>query len=319
MATNEMATNEMATNGMATNINRLKIFASFSTTEEMTKVVKLIWGEDLPDNWALVEDDSYTHAILLNTSMPADLTIPKERVIGLAMEPFIGFPDIIHPFLNITDEFIEYAKTHIGRYLLGAPFYDEFGKMPKPFEARYSYLTHAPAPPPDYIPATIRPNKPLFSIMVSHKTYAPGHAYRHTLVKQLLKIPDFPIHVYGNGCEPYEGDPRVMGGFTKHQIMYDEYPFHICIENFGLPHYFSEKIINPMLCGCTPIYLGCTKIDEYIPTKGGIIQLTSDVNQDILLLYKIIRNPELYKEKHTPSRQKVREITSLFKHINKLF
>ena len=156
-------------------------------------------------------------------------------------------------------------------------------------------------------------------MMVSQKTFAPGHAYRHELVKQLLKIPNFPIHVYGNGCEKYKDDPRVMGSFTNHQIMYDDYPFHICIENFELPHYFSEKIINPMLCGCTPVYLGCSQIDDYIPTESGIIKLTGDVNQDILLLYKIIQDPQKYKEKHTPCRQKVREITCLARHLDELF
>ena len=298
-------------------MNRLRIFTDFCSSKDIMESFNHIWGP-LSDNWTMVDDESYTHAILMNTPMPP-LNIPKERVIGLAMEPFIGVQDCIHPFLKMNMTFIEYAQKHVGRYLLGAPFRDSTGKMPPPFEAKYSYLLHITPPPTSYIPPMIQPNKPLFSIMVSRKTSAPGQSYRHTLVQQLLKIPNFPMHVYGNGCQQYYGDIRVKGNFDDHMIMYNTYPFHICIENFQLPHYFSEKIINPMLCGCTPVYLGCTEIDTYIPTEDGIIKLTGDVNQDILLLYRIIDDPHTYKSKHTPCRHKVREITCLVKHIDELF
>ena len=298
-------------------MNRIRIFTDFCSTDHINQSFKRIWG-DLPENWVLVNDDTYTHAIIMNTPMPA-LKVPKERVIGLAMEPFVGFQTRPHPFLKMTVQFVQYAQKHIGRYLLGAQFVDSTGKMPEPFEAKFSYLFHVAPPPDSYIPAPILPNKPLFSIMVSQKSIAAGHVYRHTLVKQLLKIPNFPIHVYGNGCKPYMNDPRVYGKFDDDMVMYNTYPFHICIENFQLPHYFSEKIINPMLCGCTPVYLGCSEIDTYIPSEGGILKLTGDVNQDIQLLYKIINNPTEYKAKHTPCRAKVREITCLAKHLEELF
>jgi hypothetical protein len=294
-------------------MNRLRIFADFATSRQAIEDFKYCWGE-LPDNWVFVEDDSYTHVILLNTPMPY-LTVPKERVVGLALEPIIGF----HPFLQITNNFLEYATNHIGRYLIGAPIHDQYGNIQSPFEPKYAYLFHMAPPPVSYIPASIQPNKPLFSIMVSHKTFAPGHNYRHILVRHLLQIPNFPMHVYGNGCEPYRNDPRVRGGFDKHQVMYNDYPFHICIENFVLPHYFSEKIINPMLCGCTPVYIGCSNIDSYFPTENGILKLTGDVNEDIRLLYKIIDDPHKYKKEHTPCRDKVREITHLPSHLDELF
>ena len=63
---------------------------------------------------------------------------------------------------------------------------------------------------------------------------------------------------------------------------YENYQFHICIENFIKPHYFSEKITNSLLCSATPIYHGCINIDSYFPDN--IIHLSADVEKDILLL-----------------------------------
>ena len=307
-------------NSMST-IHRLRIFTDFcSSTEAMTSA-KRVWGEPL-SGWELVDDESYTHAILMNTPMVLH-NIPKENVLGLAMEPFIGFLDKPHPFLNLTPEFIQYANQYIGNYFLSSPFFESTTKkMPEPFKARFSFLWHMPVLPKDYIPATIQSGKPLFSMMVSHKRFAPGHEYRHKLITTLLRIPNFPIHIYGNGCEDYSHDRRVRGVFDDDITLYQEYPFNICIENFQLPHYFSEKLINPLLCATTPVYLGCIQIDEYFPKHGdfhGIMKLTGTVDTDLRLLYKIIKNPEEYRKKHTPCREKVRETTSLMRNLDILF
>lgn len=305
---------------MSTN-RRLRIFTDFCSSTEAMASAKRVWGEP-PSGWELVDDESYTHAIIMNTPTYV-LNIPKENVVGVAMEPFIGFLDKPHPFLQMTPVFVQYAKECIGRYLLSTPFYDKTTtKMPEPFEARFSFLWHMPILPKDYIPATIQSGKPLFSMMVSHKRFAPGHEYRHKLITTLLKIPNFPIHIYGNGCDDYSHDRRVRGGFDNDITLYQEYPFNICIENFQLPHYFSEKLINPMLCATTPVYLGCTQIDEYFPPQGdfhGILKLTGTVEDDLRILYMIIQNPEEYRKYHTPCREKVSETTSLMRNLNSLF
>ena len=45
--------------------------------------------------------------------------------------------------------------------------------------------------------------------------------------------------------------------------IYKDYKFSIVIENYIHPEYFSEKIMIPLLCGCIPIYIGCTNINNY--------------------------------------------------------
>ena len=45
---------------------------------------------------------------------------------------------------------------------------------------------------------------------------------------------------------------------------------------------------------CTPIYLGCKKIDYYVEN---IIKITGNVEQDLILIDNIIKNPKLYYKK----------------------
>ena len=143
-------------------------------------------------------------------------------------------------------------------------------------------------------------------MMYSFKKFSSGHNLRFDVAENFSDI----IDVMGSGID---------GKHVKKIESCRNYMFSVVIENCKEDYYFSEKIINPMLCGCTPVYLGCSEIDTYIPSEGGILKLTGDVNQDIQILYKIINNPTEYKAKHTPCRAKVREITCLAKHLEELF
>ena len=206
--------------------------------------------------------------------MPA-LTIPKENVIGLAFEPLV--------FLYLTQQFVEYAQKHIGKYLIG-----EKKNLPPPFIEHFAYMWHI-------TPLTEVPVKTKrMSIMVSHKMLTPGHQYRHTLCKRILNS-YLPIDIYGNGCKYYKNsmDMRLKGEFTDNEP-YENYRFHIAIENGVTPHYFSEKITNTLLCQTTPIYLGCQNIYQYFPNS--VLTLTGDIEQDMTLLKDICLYPERYEK-----------------------
>ena len=211
-----------------------------------------------------------THAILLNTAMPK-LNIPKENVIGIAFEP--------PSFLGITNMFVKYAQTHIGKYFIG----DASG-LPEPFEGHHGHMWHIPISMLKQLPSQSDRNK--MSIMVSFKQRAPGHIYRHTLVKEILKT-SLPVDIWGNGCRHYNyiKDPRIRGTFANEDLrIYTDYQFHIGVENFQTPHYYSEKVINPIICNTVPVYLGCKNIDSYI---DGIIHLTGNIEDDMTLIRKI--------------------------------
>ena len=137
----------------------------------------------------------------------------------------------------------------------------------------------------------INQKKKLMCIIVSEKRFAPGHKYRHKLVEKILEK-NLPIDIYGRGSSFYKEYSSVKGEFNSKEP-YEEYFFSICIENFCSNHYFTEKIMNPIMYNCIPIYLGCRNILDYI-NNDNIILLSGELEKDIKTLEFILKNPEIY-------------------------
>lgn len=276
---------------------KIKIFCSFTSSENCKKVFeKIYFSHEIPfygknKKIYITNENNYTHAIIINTIMP-ELLIPKENVIGLAFEPIT--------FLGLTHQFIEYAKKHIGKYYIGDKL-----DLPDPFIEHFAYMWHS------------RPQKEitcktqLMSIIVSNKRLAPGHIYRHKLIEQIIEL-KLPIDIYGYGSTEYRDD-RVKGKFNDVEP-YEKYLYSICIENYQCNHYFSEKIITPLLYNCKPIYLGCKNIDQYF---DNIIKLSGIIEFDILLIKNILQNPNNY---YTPTyNQKNIKTVNLIENVEKLY
>ena len=268
----------------------IKFFSSFGSSdgcvEAYTRVSELTLDPNFNRTYRFTTGEDYTHAIILNTAMPA-LTLPKEKVIGLAFEPLT--------FLNLTPAFISYANKHIGKYLIG-----EKKDLPPPFVEHFGYMWHIT--PLHHPAATALKKNKIMSLMVSNKVMTSGHQYRHTLCKRILNS-NLPIDIYGNGCKFYDKlwDTRLKGIFQDNEP-YEDYLFHIAIENCETPHYFSEKIMNPLLCSTTPIYLGCQQIDQYFPNM--VIKLTGQIESDMTLLTDICQRKERYMKENDVSAVK---------------
>jgi hypothetical protein len=244
-------------------------------------------------------NDDFTHAIIINCAMPT-LNIPKERVIGLAFEP--------PAFLNLSQEFINYAIKNISKYYIGDKNNLQL-QLPLPFIEHHGYMWHITPL------KSIAFKSKLMSIIISEKIYAFGHLYRHKLVKKILEN-NLPIDIWGRGCIYYDiiNDDRIKGNFTDTEP-YLDYKFHICIENYQLNEYFSEKITNTLLTSTTPIYFGCHNIDNYFPEQ--VIKLSGNENDDILLIMDIVSNPNKYIKKINLNL--VKDNINLIKNINSIF
>lgn len=259
---------------------KIKIFCPFSTSTKSRDIYeKINYSNEFPfygknKRYCFVGDDEeFTHAIIINTIMPK-LNIPKENVIGLAFEPIY--------FLELNDDFIDYAKKYVGKYFIGDKF-----NLPEPFVEHFSYMWHSR--PPKEI--TFKPK--LMSIIVSEKLFAPGHKYRHSLVQTIINN-NLPVDIYGRGSRNYDGENRrIMGTFNDCEP-FEDYMFSICIENYVCNHYFSEKIMTPLMCNCMPIYYGCKNINTYVDNT---INLTGDISFDIDLIINIIKQPMVYYKK----------------------
>lgn len=263
-------------------IARIKIFSNFSTPEGCKLGFEAICQYITPYYYGneremfITDQEDYTHAIILNTFQPP-LKIPKERVIGLACEPY--------EFLGIDQNFIDYAKKHIGRYYIG-----DKRDLQYPFVERIGYMWHANP----FRELNEKPN--IMSIVLSNKKSAPGHKYRHELVKKIIQL-NLPIHIYGVGSQNYSifKTANVKGSF-KGAEPYEKYMFTIAIENYKNNDYISEKFITPLMFNCKPIYWGANNIFKYV-SENDTILLTKNVDEDIESIKKIVASPNDYYNK----------------------
>jgi len=277
---------------------KIKLFGDFGDREKYKTIVENIYDASnnpfygVDKKIFITNDDDFTHAIILNKDMP-DLKIPKENVLGLACEPY--------EYLCVNETFVNYAQKHIGKYLIG-----DKHDLPEPFIEHFGYMWHS-NPKKDFF---YKPN--IMSIVVSEKTGAPGHRYRHILAKEIVKY-NLPVDIYGRGSNGYKS-AQMKGTF--HDVEpYETYMFSICIENFSNNHYFSEKIITPLLYNCRPIYCGCKNIRQYF--NDDTITLSGVASIDIQLIIQILNNPSLYyKKTYTDKNLKT---VNLLHNLDKLF
>jgi len=277
---------------------KIKIFCPFAPSDKCKEVFERInYAHEIPfygkgKKYYFTNDDDFTHAIIINTDMPV-LTIPKENVIGLAFEPIY--------FLCLTPVFVDYAKKQIGKYFIGDKF-----DLPEPFTEHFAYMWHSR--PPKEI--TYKPK--LISIIVSEKQFAPGHLYRHQLVQKIIEL-NLPIDIYGRGSNKYSYGNRIMGTFNDAEP-YETYLYSICIENTVCNHYFSEKIMTPLMYNCMPIYYGCKNIGNYVEN---VLPLEGVLEKDIIFIMAIISNPNRYYKK--TYNEKNRRAINLIENLPTIF
>lgn len=228
-----------------------------------------------------VNDESYTHVVIVNKAMPNISHIPKENVIGVAFEPY--------EFLFMNNEFINYAKKYISRYFIGSK-----QDLPPPFEEHYTFQFHnwASTPYLDY------DNKPfVMSLMISDKAFLEGHRYRYALAEEIIKQ-NIPVDILGRGADIlknyFPNCKHIKSSFEEDSELYKNYKYTIAIENTTSNKYISEKLTNAYIHNTIPIYLGAKYVDEVF-NSNCCIKLTGNVKRDIDLIKKITVNPDEYK------------------------
>lgn len=281
---------------------KIKFYSSFCDSKNCKEVYERLCETDLCDFYGkgkkveFTTENDYTHVIIINTAMPViQNNIPKKNVIGIAYEPL--------NFLNLTQNFVNYAVNNIGKYFIGDKL-----NLPEPFVEHYGYMWHVT--PLRHIPE----KKNRMSIMISMKYQTYGHKYRHELTSHILRQ-GLPVDIFGRGCGLYKIKSSHLKGEFDNLEPYESYDFHIAIENVESNHYFSEKITNPLLCGTTPIYWGCKNIKNYF--GGDVISLSGDATYDIELIKDVLKNPEQYKRNIHVNN--VKEKLSLLKNLDNIF
>jgi len=100
----------------------------------------------------------------------------------------------------------------------------------------------------------------LVSIIASKKNSAQGHLLRQEVINWALKE-NYPLDTFGYGYNP----------LAEKEMGHAPYRFSVVIENSQSAGYFTEKLIDAVLCRSIPIYWGDPEISQYFDTRGMII------------------------------------------------
>ena len=95
------------------------------------------------------------------------------------------------------------------------------------------------------------------------KDMAPGHRLRRDVLGKLGDRIEFKV---GYGFNPLEN--KVLA--------FKDFRYSIAIENSQMDWYWTEKLVDPILCGCIPIYWGLPDIGKYWNADGIISWNTVD-------------------------------------------
>lgn len=98
------------------------------------------------------------------------------------------------------------------------------------------------------------------SLIASAKTSQAGHKLRHTIAGWAA-AEGLPVDVMGGGYQPF--DKKADG--------LESYRYSVVIENVQERNYFTEKMIDALLCTTVPIYWGCPNIGDFLDVSGMII------------------------------------------------
>lgn len=124
------------------------------------------------------------------------------------------------------------------------------------------------------------PKTRLCSVVCSDKAVTRGHRQRLDFVKQLRESLGDQIDFFGRGI-------RSLG--DKDEALAD-YRYHIALENSSHRDYWSEKLADPFLRGCFPIYSGCPNVADYFPQGSYITIDITKPKQAIAIIASVLQS-----------------------------
>jgi hypothetical protein len=126
------------------------------------------------------------------------------------------------------------------------------------------------------------PRAKLISVIASDNTSTPEHKKRLAFANALKVHFGDRLELFGRGLRNMDDKLEALRG----------YRFHVALENSSYPHYFSEKLSDPLIGGCQPIYWGCPNVADYFPEEALILIDVDHIHQSINRIEKAIADDE---------------------------
>lgn len=100
----------------------------------------------------------------------------------------------------------------------------------------------------------------MMSLIASEKRSQEGHRLRHDLAAW-AGAEGLDVDVMGRGYTPFAAKAEGLAS----------YRYSLVIENVRERNYFTEKLLDAILCRTVPIYWGCPNIGDFLDTEGMIL------------------------------------------------
>lgn len=114
------------------------------------------------------------------------------------------------------------------------------------------------------------------SLIASAKRNSSGHKLRHRVV-DWARNTGADIQVMGRGYTAFDSKADGLA----------PYRYSVVIENVRETNYFSEKLVDAVLCNTVPIYWGCPNLDRFIDPTGIIqCQSAADIQRAVAAMSK---------------------------------
>ncbi|WP_397544640.1 glycosyltransferase family 10 domain-containing protein [Roseovarius salis] len=103
------------------------------------------------------------------------------------------------------------------------------------------------------------------SLIASEKRSQEGHVLRHAMA-QRVRREGCDVAVLGRGYAPFADKAEGLA----------PYRYSLVIENARERNYFTEKLLDAVLCRTVPIYWGCPNIGDFMDVSGMILCETEE-------------------------------------------
>jgi hypothetical protein len=111
----------------------------------------------------------------------------------------------------------------------------------------------------------------MISLIASDKRSQEGHRLRHQIA-DWARAKGLDLDVMGRGYTPFDAKADGLAS----------YRYSVVIENGRVPNYFTEKLLDAILCQTVPIYWGCPNIGDFMDTSGMILCDSEAALQDAI-------------------------------------
>lgn len=145
----------------------------------------------------------------------------------------------------------------------------------------------------------------VMSTILSPKYFDPGHIKRVDFVK-FLDSKDFQVDVFGSNRWDYKNYKGSLPLYSK-DLGLIPYKYTFNCENNSIHNYYTEKLIDGILCECLVFYSGCKNVGDYINPDAFVYLELEDFEKDYQTIKKAIES-NLWEERISVIREEKQRI-----------